>query len=86
MRSTHAGAALTERLKGIIEHVGPYPHAALSAQLAMGKEDEGDVTSSGPKKQGTRLVKIVCRKCGYTCRTTKVESTWDFRRAAAAKR
>lgn len=37
-----------------------YPHARMS---------NADV-NSGPKKQGTRLIKCSCATCGYTVRTT----------------
>lgn len=40
----------------IIEKLGSYPHAALSAD--------------GWKKQGTRLLKVECPECGYIIRTT----------------
>jgi hypothetical protein len=43
----------------IIEGLGPYPHAALTAG------------SSGRKKQGTRLLKASCDVCGYTVRVTR---------------
>jgi len=55
--------------EGFGEHVGDpvlafigcaYPHAALSSSAA----------NTGPKKQGTRMIKAECPDCGYTCRTT----------------
>lgn len=58
MTATHAGKELTERLNALVTKVGAYPHAEL------------DQSKSPIKKQGTRLVKIVCPACGYTCRTT----------------
>lgn len=42
--------------------LGPFPHGTLNA----------DAATSGPRKQGTRLVKCACAAngCGYTVRTT----------------
>ena len=54
--STPASSALIERLNGLPVNLGPYPHAAID--------------KSGRKKQGTRLLKVVCPECGYTIRTT----------------
>lgn len=59
MTSTTASPALKARLEAIVEEgLGEYPHAGLS---------QGD----GPdKKQGTRMLKVVCPEDGYTLRTT----------------
>jgi len=57
MRSTTTGPQLAERLNALIAQLGPYPHATLDR--------------SGRKKQGTRMLKLVCPKCGYTVRTTE---------------
>ena len=43
----------------MLEELGPYPHAALTAGL-----------SSGKPKQGTRMLKVECPEDGYTLRTT----------------
>lgn len=59
MTATVAGEALKERLAGIAEDLGPFPHAVL-----------GGGSSSGPKKQGTRMLKVECPEDGYTLRTT----------------
>jgi hypothetical protein len=56
--ATNAGAALTKRLHAVCEELGKYPHSALTLQDAPGK------------KQGTRMLKLVCPGCGYTIRTT----------------
>lgn len=53
---------LTERLTELGESLGPIPHAALSAS-ARGSEE--------PKKQGTRMIKLVCSEDDYTVRTTR---------------
>lgn len=55
-KSTPATPELKERLNALLP--GPYPHAELHPLPTE-------------KKQSTRLVKIVCRGCGYTLRTTR---------------
>jgi len=55
---TVAGPELMIHLQKLIDEIGPYPHAKLTK-------------IGGPKKQTTRMLKIECPKCGYTCRTTK---------------
>lgn len=62
MTATHAGEALAERLTEIAADLGEFPHAALS-----GETDGAD----GPKKQGTRMVKVECPSDGYIVRTTE---------------
>jgi hypothetical protein len=57
MTATTAGAELAKRLNALCESIGPYPHATLD----LSKE----------KKQGTRMIKVVCPECGYTVRTTR---------------
>ena len=57
-RATKAGPALQERLNGLIKKLGAYPHAEL------------DKTQAPYKKDGTRMLKVVCESCGYTVRTT----------------
>ena len=59
MTSTKAGAALTDRLNAIVTKLGAYPHAALNTAL------------SGRKKQSTRMIKLTCDDCGWTCRTAQ---------------
>lgn len=60
MTATTAGAELTETLKEIAADLGEFPHAAMT----------GGGTGSGPKKQGTRMLKVECPEDGYTVRTT----------------
>jgi hypothetical protein len=60
MTATTEGEAFKQLLAPILEEIGPYPHGALNAAKR----------SSGPKKQGTRLVKAQCPECGYVVRTT----------------
>lgn len=57
MTATTASPALRDYLARVVETIGPYPHAELSPSI-------------GRKKQGTRLLKVVCRECGYTVRVT----------------
>lgn len=59
LTSTHAGAELTETLKGISDKLGPYPHAKL------------DILQRPTKKQTTRMLKCECPQCGFVVRTTK---------------
>lgn len=58
MTATVAGKKLTERLNGLIDKVGEYPHSAISPHR-------------GRKKEGTRLLKASCDGCGYTIRVTR---------------
>lgn len=60
MTSTTAGPELKKRLAPVLASVGPFPHAPLDWNGAR----------SGPKKQGTRLLKCECDICGYLCRVT----------------
>jgi hypothetical protein len=59
MTATVASESLKQRLNALISEIGAYPHAALNPGL------------SGVKKQGTRLNKVTCPLCGYTCRVTQ---------------
>lgn len=67
MTATRPGDAFKTTVAPILAAVGPFPHAAL--------DWAGE--RSGPKKQGTRLLKVKCGDCGYTCRVTAkwLEST-----------
>lgn len=60
MTATVPGADLVERLKPVLKALGRYPHGALKA----------GGTSTGPKKQSTRMLKCECPECGYIARTT----------------
>jgi hypothetical protein len=59
MRSTHAGKELKERLNALAKPLGKYPHAKL------------DTLHPPTKKDGTRLLKVMCEDCGYVVRTTQ---------------
>lgn len=61
MTATTAGDDLAARLAEIADGLGAYPHAAL-ARAADSAE--------GPKKQGTRMLKVQCPESGYIVRTT----------------
>lgn len=47
-------------VRPILAKVGAFPHAPL----------DWNGQRSGPKKQGTRLLKVQCGECGYVCRVT----------------
>lgn len=65
MTATVAGDDLKAALEGIVETLGEYPHAALMA---------GAEGADGPKKQGTRMLKVECGEgSGYIARMTR---TW----------
>ncbi|MFI8237621.1 hypothetical protein ACIF83_10270 [Streptomyces sp. NPDC085866] len=86
MTATVATPELTEKLRDLANGIGPYSHATL---YPMGKplqpkeepkpetpedDPEDGPVSSGPKKQGTRMIKVQCSsecECGgYVVRTT----------------
>jgi hypothetical protein len=52
------GPELTAQISRICSELGSFPHATLS------------LSTGTAKPQGTRLLKISCPSCGYTCRTT----------------
>jgi hypothetical protein len=55
---TNAGPELMARLNVLLTKIGPYPHSQLTP-------------SDTRKKQSTRLIKVECSQCGYTCRITR---------------
>ncbi|KKL59632.1 hypothetical protein LCGC14_2213430 [marine sediment metagenome] len=57
MTATHAGEELVDRLRVLTKGIGAYPHAKISVH--------------SDKKQGTRMLKLLCPACGYLARTTK---------------
>jgi hypothetical protein len=62
MTATVAGDELKAKLDAISAELGPYPHAALA---------QGD-GADGPKKQGTRMLKVVCAEgSDYKVRMTR---------------
>lgn len=56
--ATIAGKELIERLNGLIDMIGPYPHAELQLERRAA--------------QSTRLRKAYCNICRYTVRVTRV--------------
>lgn len=59
--STVASEELQHDFEDIISELGECPHSPLT----------GNVKTSGQKKDGTRMLKATCLKCGYTIRLTK---------------
>lgn len=57
MTATVPSAALVDRLLELTAPLGPYPHAELR-----------DLKIS---KQSTRMLKVLCQGCGFSCRTTR---------------
>ena len=53
---------LSAQLDDIAGRLGPFPHAAIKLGVRGSEE---------PKKQGTRMLKVVCPSDGYTLRTTQ---------------
>src|SRR5262249_40594880 len=61
MSATVEGDVFKTALQAILEDLWPYPHAELDAKKRL----------SGPKPQGTRLLKAMCPLCKYTVRVTQ---------------
>lgn len=59
-----AGEELNDQLEALTILLGDYPHAKMLTDADGGK-------GTMPKKQGTRMIKVVCDCCGYTVRTTQ---------------
>lgn len=64
MRSSVAGDVLKRTLERLTRQCGSYPHGAMNP----GEEPAGEDV---PKKQSTRMLKLVCPDDGYTVRTTR---------------
>lgn len=60
MTATIAGEGWHAWADPIVKQLGKFPGAKLEGMLAGGK-----------KKQGTRMLKLVCDTCDWQCRTTK---------------
>lgn len=66
MTATHAGDELKATLDKIVDDLGPYPHARLTAPGEIlptpvpGPGWRVPGPADGPKKQGTRMLKVVC--------------------------
>jgi hypothetical protein len=78
MTATVAGEDLALDMKHLATVLGPYPGSEMDLAPLKGSRDGGPITS-GPKKQGTRMIKRTCQHdpaagCfGYSVRTT---ATW----------
>ena len=59
MTETTPSPELAADLATLADTLGDYPHAALNTAL------------SGRKKQGTRMIKLTCDDCGWSCRTAQ---------------
>ena len=59
MTATIAGEELAKLLKRMVRKLGAYPHGKLEGMTSM------------RRKQGTRLVKVMCPECGYIARVTR---------------
>jgi len=59
MTATYPGVQLASDLAELSHTLGDYPHAALNTAL------------SGRKVQGTRMIKLTCDDCGWSCRTAQ---------------
>jgi hypothetical protein len=62
MTATKAGEKLTTQITGWLKKLPKYPHHQLNVTDSVG---------TGPKKQGTRLIKAECDACGYAIRVTQ---------------
>ncbi|MDA3624234.1 SprT-like domain-containing protein [Saccharopolyspora sp. WRP15-2] len=76
MTATTASVELAAEFMCLAETLGDYPHGALHpvpvaapTPVPAGGPLPPKV-HSGPRKQGTRMLKLTCGHCGYTVRTT----------------
>lgn len=67
MTATIAGDEWRRWAEPILAELGPMPGASLASAI------------SNRKKQGTRMLKLTCTACGFSCRTTKkhIEAAGD---------
>lgn len=77
MTATRASITLAAEMMTLAAALGEYPHGALKAsstvRVKVPAGTPGTATPrvhSGPAKQGTRMLKVVCPEDGYTVRTT----------------
>lgn len=62
MRSAHANRELLGYLKKLAAKLGKFPHSPLRKN------------AKGPTpKQGTRMIKMECRMCGFICRASRAK-------------
>lgn len=62
MTATVAGEELKGRIRDWLKVLPPYPHAGLDPHAGQG---------DGPRKQSTRMLKILCGACGWAARTSQ---------------
>lgn len=62
MTATTASQDLKGRISDWLKVLPAYPHAGLDPHAGQG---------DGPKKQGTRMLKILCGACGWAARTSQ---------------
>ena len=67
MTATVAGARWHEWADPIMAEIGAFPGASLNG-----------ATSSAPKKQGTRMIKLACNVCDWSCRTARSNISDDM--------
>lgn len=67
MTATVAGEAFTQLAATLLPELGPYPHATLLPSAG----GAGGPGRSGPRPQGTRMLKAVCDNCSMVIRTTR---------------
>ena len=76
MTEVHVTDELADFLKILVIELGDYPHTALEVRRVRttvgpdGEEITDDRGTSGPKQQGTRMIKFECLGCGWTGRST----------------
>ena len=87
MTATTAGPEFVKLVRPMLKKLGKYPHAEIMpggngkpippVMVPDPANPDGPKIplprTSGPKKQGTRLLKAACSECGYTVRVTR---TW----------
>ena len=82
MTATRGGEQFKKLFAPILTELGPIPHGRITGggvstgpggpRTKMPKPGGGGgILRSGPKKQGTRLLKAECPDCGYTVRVTR---------------
>jgi len=63
LTATYAGEALKAMLAEIVDVLGPIPHSKI------------DLSKTGTKKQGTRMIKVECQNsaCSFSFRTSQAQ-------------
>lgn len=56
--ATEIGDAFKRTILPVVKALGEYPHVAMTPTISE-------------RKQGTRMLKVMCAQCGYTCRITQ---------------